>query len=79
MDYLIPGMLGFLAGAIVFGLTYGAVYPAISGLANLGNTYMPDLFNVNHWLLIVLLVLISLYMFYVLGKTGDPRASESKL
>jgi hypothetical protein len=77
VDYLIPGMLGFLIGAILFGLTYSSVYPAISGIANLGNIYLPDLFDVNHWLLIVLLALISLYLFYVLGKTGDPRTSES--
>ncbi len=76
MDYLIPGILGFLVGAILFGLTYGSVYPAISAIANFGNAYMPDLFNVNHWLLIAFFALFSAYLFYVVEKTGEPRKSR---
>jgi uncharacterized protein len=76
VDYLVPGMLGFLVGAILFGLTYGSLFPAISALANLGNTYMPDLFNVNHWLLIAFFALFSVYLFYVLAKKGNPRKSK---
>ncbi|RMF01610.1 MAG: hypothetical protein D6768_10260 [Chloroflexi bacterium] len=72
-------MLGFLVGAILFGLTYGSVYPAVSAIANLGNTYMPDLFNANAWLLIVLLALVSAYLFYILGKKGDPRAKSQTM
>lgn len=72
-------MLGFLVGAIIFGLTYGSVYPAVSAIANLGNTYMPDLFNANAWLLIVLLALASAYMFYIFGKKGGPRAKSQTL
>jgi hypothetical protein len=33
LDYLIPGILGFLAGAAAFGLTYETVFPQISRLA----------------------------------------------
>ena len=69
-------MLGFLVGAIIFGLTYNAVFPVISGIANLGNAYLPDLFNVNHWLLIAFFALFSAYLFYILGKKGDPRQSN---
>ncbi len=73
MDYLIPGVSGFLVGAILFGLTYGDVFPVISAIANLGNTYMPELFNVNHWLLIIFLALFSVYLFYILSKKGEFR------
>jgi hypothetical protein len=45
-------------------------------MANLGNTYMPDLFNVNHWLIIIFFALFSLYLFYILAKTGNPRKSK---
>ncbi len=76
MDYLIPGMLGFLVGAILFGLTYGSVFPVISSIANLGNTYIPDLFHVNEWLTIAFLALLSAYLFYILRKKGDFRKSE---
>jgi hypothetical protein len=34
---------------------------------------LPDVFHVNHWLLIALFTEITLMIFYVLGKTGDPR------
>ena len=63
-------------GAILFGLTYQSVFPIISGIINLGITYMPDLFNVNPWLLIAFLAVFSLLLFYWLGKMGDPRKSE---
>ena len=58
---------------MIFGLTYSSVYPAISGVANLGVTYLPELFNVNHWLLIIFLPLFSLLLFYRLEKKGEPR------
>lgn len=73
LDYLIPGVLGFLTGAILFGVTYAQVFPVISAIANYGVTYMPDMFNVNHWLLIAFLALFSGYLFYILAKKGEPR------
>jgi len=75
---LIPGFLGFLVGAMIFGLTYGQVFPIVSNIANLGNAYLPDLFNINHWLLIAFLALLSAYLFYILNKTGEPRADRMK-
>lgn len=50
----------------------------ISGIANYGATYMPDLFNVNHWLLIAFLALFSGYLFYILAKKGEPRPDNVK-
>ncbi len=63
-------------GAILFGLTYNTVFPVVSGITNLGMTYMPDLFNVSPWLLIAFFAAFSLLIFYILGKKGDPRKSE---
>jgi uncharacterized membrane protein YedE/YeeE len=78
LDYLIAGLLGFLTGAIIFGLTYTQVFPVISGIANYGATYLPDLFNINHWLLIIFLTIASTYLFYVLAKKGDLRLDRVK-
>jgi len=78
LDYLIPGLLGFLTGAILYGLMYAQVFPQISALANLGSTVIPDLFRVNHWLVIILFTQIALILFYVLGKTGEPRRPASR-
>lgn len=63
-------------GAIIFGLTYGSVFPVISAIANLGNAYMPELFNVNPWLLIIFFALFSGFLFYWLEKKGNPRKSK---
>lgn len=76
MDYLIPGMLGFLVGAILFGLTYQQVFPAISAIANLGDVYLGGLFRVNHWLIILLFTEVTLLLFYYLARKGDPRREK---
>jgi len=69
--------LGFLFGAILFGLTYPAVFPVISGIANLGSVYLPELANVNEWLLIGLFTLVTLFLFYVLKRIGEPRRDRT--
>jgi len=69
-------VLGFIVGAILFGLTYNTVFPVVSGITNLGVTYLPELFNVSPWLMIALFAAFSLLIFYILGKKGDPRKSE---
>ena len=70
-------MLGFLTGAIIFGLTYQSIYPVISSIANLGNIALPQALNVNAWLTILLFTLISLMLFYWLAKKGDPRTEKT--
>ena len=69
--------MGFLVGAILFGLTYPAVFPVISGIANLGAVYLPEVFNVNPWLLIGLFTLGTLFLFYILSKKGEPRQDQA--
>ena len=73
MDYLIPGLLGFLTGAVLYGLTYQPVFPKISAVANYGATVMPDLWNVSAALIIILFTLISLLLFYAIDRMGLGR------
>jgi len=73
---LIPGVLGFLVGAILYGLTYQQVFPAISAIANYGNVDMPDLWNVNPFLVIILFTLISLLLFYLIDRAGMHRKDD---
>ena len=47
LDYIIPGLLGFLTGAVLFGLTYDQVFPPVSKLLNYGSVVIPDLWNVK--------------------------------
>jgi uncharacterized protein len=68
LDYLIPGLLGFLVGAAAFGLTYESVFPQISRLAAVGNVTLGQLWNVNSWLLITVFSVMSLFLFYLIDR-----------
>jgi hypothetical protein len=70
---LIPGLLGFLVGAVIYGLTYQQVFPVISGIANYGNVVIPELWNVSSFLFITLFSLITLLLFYLIDRAGLKR------
>jgi hypothetical protein len=55
-----------VAGAVIFGLTYQKVMPGILKVSNLGNVVMPDLWNLNPFLLVGVFVVIILLLFYFL-------------
>jgi hypothetical protein len=75
---LIPGLLGFLVGAEIYGLTYQQVFPVISSIANLGNVVIPDLWNVSAFLFITLFTLISLLLFYLIDRAGLKRKEKEE-
>lgn len=68
LDYIVPGVLGMLFGALLFGLTYSQVYPAISKIANEGPIVLPEVVDANHWLVIGLFTVITLVLFYALER-----------
>jgi len=68
--------LGFLVGAVLFGLTYQQVFPVISGIANYGNVVIPDLWNVSSFLFILLFTLIALMLFYLIDRAGLKRKEK---
>lgn len=69
-------MLGFLTGAVIYGLTYQQVFPQISAAANFGNATIPDLWNVSPFLFILLFSLISLMLFYLIERAGWQRKEK---
>jgi uncharacterized membrane protein YedE/YeeE len=73
LDYLIPGLLGFLTGAALYGLTYQEVFPKISAIANLGGVVMPDLWNLNPYLTVTAFALMALLLFYSIDRMGMHR------
>jgi hypothetical protein len=73
---LIPGFLGFLTGAVLFGLTYQQVFPQISALAKVGSVVMPDLWNLNPYLFVILFALISVLLFYLIDRGGMFRKKD---
>ena len=76
LDYLIPGVLGFFVGAIIYGLTYQTVFPAISSIANSGNVVIPDLWNLSPFLTVLLFVLLAFFLFYLIDRAGLHRNSK---
>jgi len=73
LDYLVPGLLGFLTGAVIYGLTYQQVFPVISAIANFGNTTIPDMWNVSPFLFILAFALMTLLLFYMIDRVGWQR------
>ena len=69
-------MLGFLTGAIIYGLTYQQVFPQISNLANFGGVVIPDLWNINPYLTVLAFSLMALLLFYFIDRMGMQRREK---
>jgi len=78
LDYIVPGLLGFLTGAVLYGLTYQQVFPMISAIANFGNTTMPDLWNLSPFLTVVFFGLMALLLFYMIDRVGWQRKEKNQ-
>ena len=78
MDYLIPGLLGFLTGAVIFGLTYQKVFPQISKIANLGGVVLPDMWHLNPYLFVLAFALVCLLLFYLIDRVGLQRKPDKE-
>lgn len=76
LDYIVPGLLGFLVGAVIYGMSYQTVFPAISGIANFGNVVLPDLWNIDPYLTILAFTLMSLLLFYLIERAGWTRKEK---
>jgi hypothetical protein len=69
-------MLGFLLGAVLWGLTYPLVFPLIIKIANLGNVVIPDLLNLNPYLAVIAFDLMALLLFYLIERAGLQRKEK---
>ncbi len=76
LDYLIPGLLGFLVGAGIYGLTYQYIFPVISKVANIGNVVIPDIWNLSPFLTVVFFAIISMFLFYLIDRAGLQRKDK---
>jgi hypothetical protein len=74
----VPGLLGFLVGAVIYGLTYQQVFPQISKIAAFGNVVMPDLWNLNPYLTVLAFSLMALLLFYLIDRVGMQRKEKDK-
>ncbi len=78
LDYIIPGILGMFSGALLFGLTYNQVYPAINKIANSGAVTIPEVIDASHWLVIGLFTAVTIVLFYVLERAIRMRSDKTK-
>ena len=76
LDYIIPGFLGFLVGAIIYGLTYAQVFPKISAIANLGGVVIPDLWKLSPYLTVITFGLMAVLLFYFIDRMGLHRKEQ---
>jgi uncharacterized protein len=72
LDYLIPGGLGLYTGALVYGLMYERIVPALSRWGHVGAVTLATLLHVEPWLVIVLFAELATVTFYLIerGPTG---------
>ncbi len=61
---------------MLFGLTYQQVFPQISKIANFGNVVMPDLWNVDPYLMVAAMTVMSLLLFYAIDRMGMQRKEK---
>ncbi len=57
-----------LAGALVYGITYLKVFPAIARIGYIGPKTLPDLTGVNPYLLVGIFVAAVVLLFYFLER-----------
>lgn len=76
VDYLVPGILGFLTGAVIYGLTYDKVFPKISAFANYGNVTLPELWHISPYLAILVFTIMALVLFYLIDRMGMQRKKK---
>jgi len=57
-------------------LSYEKIFPAISAIANYGNTTMPDLWKLSPFLTVLVFALMSLLLFYLIDRAGWQRKGE---
>jgi hypothetical protein len=76
LDCIIPGVLGMLAGGLLFGLTYQSVYLQINKLAVETRAVIPEAIEANAWLVIALFTAVTLLLFYILERAIKMRPDK---
>jgi uncharacterized protein len=75
LDYLVPGALGLLAGAVGYGLLYEQVMPVLARTARA--LTLPEVLHVDPWLTVALFAEIALLAFYALER-GKARVAGDR-
>lgn len=79
LDSFVPGVLGFLAGALVHGLTYDLYAPALSRIGDLGRVTLASALGVDPWLVLVLLAEVVVLVLWLIRRSRRARRVEDDL
>lgn len=75
IDYLVPGGLGLVAGALAFGALYARLAP-LAAKGALAAATIPAWLGVEPWLVVALLGVLAAFLFYVIDR-GAPSAGRT--
>jgi len=71
LDYLIPGGLGLCVGAVLYGVLYPELVPALARWGRVGAVTFADLLRVEPWLVVALLTELTALGLYGLERGGS--------
>jgi hypothetical protein len=54
------------------------VFPLVSKIANASNVVIPDLWNINPYLTVLLFSLMCLFLFYLIDRAGLQRKEKEE-
>jgi uncharacterized membrane protein YedE/YeeE len=74
LDYLVPGTLGLIAGALVFGLAYPHFFPTLVQIGDAGTITAPRAAAITGWLWVALFWEIALLAIYALERGRARKA-----
>ncbi|GAB4471521.1 MAG: hypothetical protein Kow00124_08650 [Anaerolineae bacterium] len=69
-------MLGFLTGAVIFGLTYRSFMPQLKEMLSFGALPLPELLNISAGLSVVVFALMFVFVLYILDRTDARRKDK---
>jgi uncharacterized protein len=72
LDYLVPGSLGLLAGALLFGFAYPSFFPELVQVGDAGSATLGQATGASPWLFVVLFWELGLLLVYELERRHRP-------
>lgn len=70
LDNLVPGSLGLLVGAVLYGLAYERIMPRLATVARLGEVTLPSVLHVEPWLVVLVFAEVTLLVFSLTRRVG---------
>lgn len=72
LDYLLPGVAGLFTGALLFGVTFESIGPALRGEPGCAPTTIPGALGVSGWLVVIVLGEVAALLFYAIERGVRP-------